>query len=111
MTPPAADDNANDADARDDEAHGTRANDDKASEGTWGLALLAIAPTACLTLLTDSPGTFWYAVAWVFWGLSAALLTAGWTEVVRHGARGATGWTTCALTHGVLVLQAVHLIT
>ncbi|WP_171164038.1 hypothetical protein [Streptomyces sp. I05A-00742] len=84
--------------------------DDKASEGTWALALLALVPTICLTFLTDL-ATFWYVTAWVFWGLSALLLAAGWAEVVRHGARGATGWTMCTFAHGILAWQAAHLVT
>ncbi|MFI0737197.1 hypothetical protein ACH4PU_03645 [Streptomyces sp. NPDC021100] len=94
MTPPAGD---------------QEMSDDKASEGTWALPLLAVIPTVCLTFVTD-PSTAWYVIAWVFWGLSAVLLAVGWTDVVRHGARGATGWTTCAIAHGVIGWQVAHLL-
>ncbi|MFD9411076.1 hypothetical protein ACFWBN_29190 [Streptomyces sp. NPDC059989] len=80
-----------------------------AGEATWALPLLALAPSAALGLFAER-ATPWLAVSWVCCALSALLLVAGWTTVVRHGMRGPAAWGTCVLAHAVLVTQLISLL-
>ncbi|WP_181138581.1 hypothetical protein [Streptomyces sp. Ru73] len=43
--------------------------------------------------------------------LAALLAVAGWVQVARHGAKGAEGWSSCAVLHLGLAWQATHLLT
>ncbi len=78
----------------------------KANEGSWGIPLILLIPSLLIRHLS-SMSTPWVVAAWVLWGLSAVV---GWTTVTRHGVSGAKAWSTCALLHVVLAVQAVNLL-
>lgn len=80
-----------------------------ATEGTWALPLLTLAPLAALRLFTDL-STPWFAVSWGLVALTVLLMAAGWATVHRHGTRGRAAWGTCLLVHAVLVWQLIALV-
>ncbi|MEU6082764.1 hypothetical protein [Streptomyces sp. NPDC047108] len=80
-----------------------------ATQGTWALPLLALAPLAAIRLLTEL-STPWLAISWVFCILSVLLVAAAWTTVFRHGSRGIGTWGTCILVHAVLAWQLIALV-
>jgi hypothetical protein len=80
-----------------------------ATEGTWALPLLVLAPLALVRLLTES-STPWLTASWVLLALSFALVAAGWATVLRHGTRTGGAWTTCLLAHGALVWNVIALM-
>ncbi|MGH3309569.1 MAG: hypothetical protein ACRDP3_03130 [Streptomyces sp.] len=82
----------------------------KATEGTWAVSLLALAPSVAVRLFTGMSMP-WLVIAWVFCTLSVVLVMVGWVVVFRHGARGAAGWGTCALAHAALAWQLAALGT
>lgn len=82
--------------------------DQAATEGTWAMPLLALAPAAAIRLFTGL-STPWFVMFLLFCALSAALLAAGWNAQLRHGTRGTGVWVTCVLAHLVLVIQILAL--
>ena len=80
-----------------------------ATEGTWALPLLALAPVALVRLFTES-STPWLAASWVLLALSAVLMAVGWSTVLRHGTRTGGTWATCLLAHGAFVWNAIALV-
>ncbi|MFJ4006363.1 hypothetical protein ACIPWL_23335 [Streptomyces sp. NPDC090023] len=80
-----------------------------ATEGTWVLPLLALAPLAVLGLLTEHSQP-WLAISWGLFALSALLMAAGWASVFRHGTRGTAAWGTCFLAHAVSAWQLISLV-
>ncbi|MGI5336341.1 hypothetical protein ACQEVS_02515 [Streptomyces sp. CA-181903] len=82
--------------------------DDRATEATWSVPLLVLAPALLIRIMSDGSAP-WLAAAWTVWGLAAALTAAGWVSVVRAGIRRTRGWMTCLLLHVVLAVQAVSL--
>ncbi|MER7660096.1 hypothetical protein [Streptomyces sp. NPDC096193] len=81
----------------------------RATESTWALPLLALAPLALLRLLTE-PSTAWLALSWALCVASALLLAAGWVALRKNGIRGNTAWGTCVLVHLIWAWQFVALI-
>lgn len=79
-----------------------------ATEGTWALPLLFLAPALLIRIMSDR-STPWLVAAWAVWGLATALTAAGWVSVVRGGIREAQAWSMCLLLHVVLVIQAISL--
>ncbi|WP_327591643.1 hypothetical protein [Streptomyces chartreusis] len=82
-----------------------------ATEGTWLIPLLPLAPSVAVRVFTDlSPG--WLATGWLLCLVSLLLAVAGWFEAFRGSLRRATGWHTCLILHCVLLWQmgalAVH---
>ncbi|WKK22225.1 hypothetical protein QZH56_25995 [Streptomyces olivoreticuli] len=81
----------------------------KAGEGSWGIPLIVLIPSLLIRHLSSmSPP--WAVATWVLWGLSALLTVVGWVSVTRHGVSDAKAWSTCALLHAVLAVQAVTLL-
>ncbi|MEJ1200650.1 MULTISPECIES: hypothetical protein [unclassified Streptomyces] len=80
-----------------------------ATEGTWALPLLALAPLALVRLLTE-PSTPWLAASWGLLALSAVLMAVGWSAVLRHGTRTGGAWATCLLVHGAFVWNVIVLV-
>ncbi|MDQ0945966.1 hypothetical protein [Streptomyces sp. V1I1] len=80
-----------------------------ATEGTWALPLVVLAPLALVRLLTE-PSTLWLALSWILWTVSALLIAAGWTTVLRNGTRGNAAWGMCVLVHAVLAWQLIALV-
>ncbi|MEV3932900.1 hypothetical protein [Streptomyces sp. NPDC049944] len=79
-----------------------------ATEGTWALPLLALAPLALIGLLTDL-STPWLVISWVLCAAVVLLMGAGWVTVFRHGMHGSGAWGMCVLVHAVLVWQLITL--
>ncbi|MEU4208697.1 hypothetical protein AB0F13_01620 [Streptomyces sp. NPDC026206] len=82
----------------------------KASEGTWGVPLLALVPVPLIRFLTGL-STPWLVAAWSVLALVAVLTVVGWMSVVRGGVRGAKGWGACVLLHAGIALQVVALVS
>ncbi|MER7666797.1 hypothetical protein [Streptomyces sp. NPDC096193] len=80
-----------------------------ATEGTWALPLAVLAPLALVRLLTE-PTTPWLVLSWILWSVSALLIAAGWTTVLRKGTRGNAAWGMCAVVHAVLAWQLISLV-
>ncbi|MBT2543791.1 hypothetical protein J7E99_24605 [Streptomyces sp. ISL-44] len=79
-----------------------------ATEGTWGVPLLVLAPPAVIRLFAEPTGA-WLIACWALWILAAVLVAAGWVAVARHGSRG-RAWGTCLLVHAVLAWQLALLL-
>ena len=80
-----------------------------ATEGTWALPLLVLAPLTAIRLLVE-PSTPWLTISWGLFALSLLLVAIGWATVLRRGARGSAVWGTCILVHVVLVWQLISLV-
>lgn len=80
-----------------------------ATEATWALPLLALAPLAALRVITDL-STLWLALSWALVTLTVLLLAAGWLTVHLHGTRGRAAWWTCVLAHSVFAWQLTALV-
>ncbi|MHC0432383.1 hypothetical protein ACX6XY_19690 [Streptomyces sp. O3] len=80
-----------------------------ATEGTWALPLLVLAPVALIRFLAE-PSALWGAVSWGLLALSALLVGIGWMAVFRRGVQGSAGWGTCILVHAVLAWQLIALL-
>ncbi|WP_447038344.1 hypothetical protein [Streptomyces sp. DSM 118878] len=80
-----------------------------ATEGTWALPLLALAPLAAIKLLADS-STPWLTICWGLFSLSIVLVAVGWATVFRRGKHGPAAWGTCILVHAVLTWQFISLV-
>lgn len=80
-----------------------------ATEGTWALPLLALAPVAAIRLLVE-PSTPWMVISWVLLSVSALLVAVGWVTVFRHGVRTPGVWSMCILAHAVLAWQLIALM-
>ncbi|MFF3289284.1 hypothetical protein [Streptomyces sp. NPDC003023] len=80
-----------------------------ATEGTWMLPLLMLAPVVAIRLLTDL-STPWQVISWSLCGASLVLLAVGWAAVVRKGSRRPAAWGYCLVAHVVLVWQTVSLL-
>lgn len=80
-----------------------------ATEGTWALPLLTLAPLAAIRILTE-PSTPWLAISWILCALSVILVSAGWVTTFRHGTRNLGAWGMCVLVHAVLAWQLIALV-
>lgn len=80
-----------------------------ATEGTWALPLLVLAPLAAIRLLAE-PSTSWLTISWGLFALSVLLVAIGWATVFRRGTHGSAAWGTCILVHVVLVWQLISLV-
>ncbi|MFD6890435.1 hypothetical protein [Streptomyces sp. NPDC059957] len=80
-----------------------------ATEGTWSLPLLLLAPVAALRIFTDLSAP-WFAISWGLVALAVILMAAGWVTVYRNGTRGRAAWGACLLVHAVLVWQLIALV-
>ncbi|MER6721025.1 hypothetical protein [Streptomyces halstedii] len=80
-----------------------------ATEGTWALPLLTLAPLAAITLLTEL-STPWLVTFWILCAAAALLVMAGWISVFRHGMRGASAWGMCILVHAVWAWQLITVV-
>lgn len=80
-----------------------------ATEGTWVLPLLALAPLAAIRLLTE-PSTPWLVISWVLFSASALMVAVGWVTVFRCGTRSPGVWGMCVIVHTVLVWQLIALM-
>ncbi len=87
----------------------TRDVQEAATESTWSLPLLVLAPLAALRLFTDL-STPWFAVSWGLIALAVLFMAVGWVTVYRYGTRGRAAWGTCLLVHVVLVWQLIALM-
>ncbi|MEU3756842.1 hypothetical protein AB0H17_29505 [Streptomyces olivoreticuli] len=81
----------------------------KANEGSWGIPLILLIPSMLIHYLLNM-STPWLVAAWALWGLSALFTVVGWISVMRHGVSDSKTWSTCALLHVVLTVQAVTLL-
>lgn len=79
-----------------------------ATEGTWVLPLLTLAPLAAIRFLTEL-STPWLAISWILCAMSVILVSAGWVTAFRHGTRGPGAWGMCVLVHAVLAWQLIAL--
>ncbi len=80
-----------------------------ATEGTWALPLLTLAPLAAIRLLTEL-STPWLVISWILFAVSALLVATGWATVFRRGTRTPGAWGMCILVHAVLVWQLIALV-
>lgn len=80
-----------------------------ATEGTWALPLLVLAPLAAISLLTKL-STPWLVVSWILCATAALLMAVAWVSVIRRGMRGAGAWTMCALVHAAWIWQWAALV-
>ncbi|WP_406408249.1 hypothetical protein OG923_06955 [Streptomyces halstedii] len=80
-----------------------------ATEGTWALPLLTLAPLAAITLLTEL-STPWLVIFWILCAAAALLVMTGWISVFRHGMRGAGAWGMCILVHAVWAWQLITVV-
>ncbi|WP_055531681.1 hypothetical protein [Streptomyces graminilatus] len=80
-----------------------------ATEGTWALPLLALAPLTAIRLLA-APSTPWLTISWAIFALAVLLVAIGWTTVFRRGMREFAAWVTCVLVHAVLAWQFISLV-
>lgn len=79
-----------------------------ATEGTWVLPLLTLAPLAAIRLLAE-PSTPWLAISWSLCAISVILVSVGWVTAFRHGTRSPGAWGMCVLVHAVLAWQLIAL--
>lgn len=79
-----------------------------ATEGTWALPLLMLAPLAAIRFLTEL-STPWLTVSWILCATSVILASVGWVTAFQHGTRGPGAWGMCVLVHAVLAWQLIAL--
>ncbi|KRD18962.1 hypothetical protein ASE41_19510 [Streptomyces sp. Root264] len=80
-----------------------------ATEGTWALPLLALAPLTAIRLLAD-PSAPWPIISWGIFALAVSLVAIGWAAVFRHGMGRPAARGTCILVHVVLVWHFISLV-
>jgi hypothetical protein len=80
-----------------------------ATEGTWALPLLALAPLTAISLLANTDG-LWLTLSWVLFAVSVLLVANGWATVIRHGTRGSAAWGACIVVHAALIWRLISLV-